>query len=106
MSAFKSNSKYSQEYATKSPSASTTGACAESPKSCGQAAAASAALPIPNPVAKHPDALRAGVGHAVQGQELVYLNLRFVGVGFRGYIIKKMVPAGQMSDTQKRLASR
>jgi len=106
MSAFKSNSKYSQEYATKSPSESATGACAESPKLCGQAAAASAALPIPNPVAKHTAALRAGVGHAVQGQELVYLNLRFVGVGFRGYIIKKMVPAGQMSDTQKRLASR
>ena len=39
-------------------------------------------------------------------KELFYLNLRFVGVGFRGYIIKKMIPVGQLSDEKKKLASR
>jgi hypothetical protein len=39
-------------------------------------------------------------------EQLFYLNLRFVGVGFRGYIIKKMIPVGKLSDEKKKLASR
>ena len=37
---------------------------------------------------------------------LHYLNLRFVGVGFRGYIIKKIILRDQLSSHQKELASR
>ena len=37
---------------------------------------------------------------------LHYLNLRFVGVGFRGYIIKKIILRDQLSSHQKDLASR
>lgn len=38
--------------------------------------------------------------------DLFYLNLRFVGVGFRGYIIKKVINVQKLSVTQKRIASR
>ena len=37
---------------------------------------------------------------------LHYLNLRFIGVGFRGYIIKKVVNVHKLSKEQKKLASR
>ena len=37
---------------------------------------------------------------------LHYLNLRFIGVGFRGYIIKKIVNVQKLSEQQKKLASR
>ena len=37
---------------------------------------------------------------------LHYLNLRFMGVGFRGYIIKKIVNVHKLSKEQKKLASR
>ena len=37
---------------------------------------------------------------------LHYLNVRFMGVGFRGYIIKKIVNVHKLSQEQKELASR
>lgn len=37
---------------------------------------------------------------------LHYLNLRFMGVGFRGYIIKKIVNVHKLSKEQQKLASR
>ena len=35
---------------------------------------------------------------------LHYLNLRFIGVGFRGYIIKKVVNVHKLSKEQKKIS--
>jgi len=44
--------------------------------------------------------------HQRKEDTLHYLNLRFMGVGFRGYIIKKIVNVHKLSKEQKKLASR
>ena len=44
--------------------------------------------------------------HQQKEDTLHYLNLRFMGVGFRGYIIKKIVNVHKLSKEQKKLASR
>ena len=35
-------------------------------------------------------------GHSPQVTKLHFVNLRFVGVGFRGYIIKKIIDVGAL----------
>ena len=42
----------------------------------------------------------------VKNASLHYLNLRFIGVGFRGYILKKIVNIHKLNEEQKKIASR